>query len=203
MYLMDSILKNIGGIYLEIFSDHIVDVFIRTFRASTSEIQRKLLDLLKTWKKFSLFKKEQLQDIDEKVLSIQADIARKQKEWVNTRQPSDRMRQNNETTLRNDQKGHENKQGHDLSGHRINQKQQHTGINMNTTGGMINPMNQNVHGQTQHGGVNTTGGVINPMNPNVTNPISHNTPNVPSTSTNMQYPYPMAHYPTGPMVCKM
>lgn len=82
MYLMDSILKNVGGVYVEIFGTHIVDVFIRTFRFAEPAIQQKLLGLLHTWKMSSLFKKDILDEIDMKVEAIKADIKRRQKEWV-------------------------------------------------------------------------------------------------------------------------
>lgn len=46
---MDSITKSVGGKYIEMFSQHIQNVFQTAFKESPNTVRRKLLTLLKTW----------------------------------------------------------------------------------------------------------------------------------------------------------
>jgi hypothetical protein len=50
MYLVDSILKNVGGVYVGAFSRNIVETFRTSLRICVQEDQLRLKKLLDTWK---------------------------------------------------------------------------------------------------------------------------------------------------------
>jgi hypothetical protein len=58
MYILDSILKNVQGDYINFFEEKIYEVFVRIFRNSTIEEKRSLIKMFKIWVMF----------FDEKVL---------------------------------------------------------------------------------------------------------------------------------------
>lgn len=61
VYLMDSILKNVGGIYIEQFSTNLVQTFMTTYDCCDPAVREKLLRVLGTWP--SVFPAEILQEI--------------------------------------------------------------------------------------------------------------------------------------------
>ena len=52
MYILDSILKNVQGDYINFFEEKIVDVFVKIFRNSTIEEKRSLIKMFKIWVMF-------------------------------------------------------------------------------------------------------------------------------------------------------
>ncbi|KAL9642713.1 hypothetical protein ABK040_009792 [Willaertia magna] len=71
LYLLDSIIKNIGGVYLTEFSKNIVDIFYYAFKAQTDvSVQAKYLKLLKTWIPF--FGANLVNEIEQKIRKIPA-----------------------------------------------------------------------------------------------------------------------------------
>jgi len=52
MYLMDSILKNIGGSYITLFSGNLTEFFGQTYNLVDSDTQMKLKRLVNTWKDY-------------------------------------------------------------------------------------------------------------------------------------------------------
>ncbi|KAI6654580.1 Pre-mRNA cleavage complex 2 protein Pcf11 [Oopsacas minuta] len=51
LYLIDSIIKNVGGIYKRLFEDHIVEMFLLVFESGTGDIKTSLYKLRNTWRK--------------------------------------------------------------------------------------------------------------------------------------------------------
>ena len=50
IYLMDSILKNVGGIFQSTFADVVVSIFKHSFEAMSRNDRSKLVKVLKTWR---------------------------------------------------------------------------------------------------------------------------------------------------------
>lgn len=50
IYLMDSILKNVGGIYQSTFADVVVSIFKHSFQAMSRSDRSKLVKVLQTWR---------------------------------------------------------------------------------------------------------------------------------------------------------
>lgn len=50
IYLMDSILKNVGGIFQSTFADVVVSIFKHSFEAMSRSDRSKLVKVLKTWR---------------------------------------------------------------------------------------------------------------------------------------------------------
>ena len=50
LYLIDSIIKNVGGIYKRLFEEYIVEIFILVFESGTGDIKTSLFKLRNTWK---------------------------------------------------------------------------------------------------------------------------------------------------------
>lgn len=65
LYLIDSIVKNVGGIYIKLFTQNIVSNFCRIFERSDEKIRSSLYKLRCTWKGF--FPPEKLSALDKKV----------------------------------------------------------------------------------------------------------------------------------------
>ncbi|KAH3757770.1 pre-mRNA cleavage complex 2 protein Pcf11 [Pelomyxa schiedti] len=55
LYLLDSIIKNIGGAYVNLFARNIVNTFIRTFVGVDDSTREALLRLLRTWQQQPIF----------------------------------------------------------------------------------------------------------------------------------------------------
>ena len=51
LYLIDSIIKNVGGIYKQLFEEHIVEMFLLVFESGTGDIKTSLYKLRNTWRK--------------------------------------------------------------------------------------------------------------------------------------------------------
>ena len=51
LYLIDSIIKNVGGIYKRLFEEHIVEMFLLVFESGTGDIKTSLYKLRNTWRK--------------------------------------------------------------------------------------------------------------------------------------------------------
>lgn len=67
MYLMDSILKNIGGSYITLFSGNLTEFFGQTYNLVDSDTQMKLKRLVNTWKDYPkgpLFSQNILDNLD-------------------------------------------------------------------------------------------------------------------------------------------
>jgi len=62
LYLLDSICKNIKGIYIQLFSNNIVNIFSHAYQNFNQQLRTSLLHLLKTW--HGLFPADKLQQID-------------------------------------------------------------------------------------------------------------------------------------------
>jgi hypothetical protein len=52
MYILDSILKNVQGDYINFFEEQIHEAFVRIFRNSTIEEKRSLIKMFKIWVMF-------------------------------------------------------------------------------------------------------------------------------------------------------
>ncbi|KAJ1501234.1 hypothetical protein HMI54_010135 [Coelomomyces lativittatus] len=50
LYLMDSILKNVGGVYIDLFSSLIVKLFSESFLNADDKTKKSMLKLLNTWR---------------------------------------------------------------------------------------------------------------------------------------------------------
>ncbi|KAF0975190.1 hypothetical protein FDP41_005943 [Naegleria fowleri] len=71
LYLLDSIAKNVGGVYITEFTTNLVDVFYYSFKAQTNvETQTKYLKLLKTWE--PIFGHQLAHTIEEKIMRLPA-----------------------------------------------------------------------------------------------------------------------------------
>ena len=68
LYLIDSIVKNVGGIYIKLFTQNIVSNFCRIFERSDEKVRSSLYKLRCTWKGF--FPPEKLSALDRKVKQI-------------------------------------------------------------------------------------------------------------------------------------
>ena len=51
LYLIDSIIKNVGGIYKRLFEEYIVEMFLLVFESGTGDIKTSLYKLRNTWRK--------------------------------------------------------------------------------------------------------------------------------------------------------
>ena len=51
LYLIDSIIKNVGGIYKRLFEEYIVEMFLHVFESGTGDIKTSLYKLRNTWRK--------------------------------------------------------------------------------------------------------------------------------------------------------
>lgn len=49
LYLMDSIMKTVGGVYIDVIGARILPVFIETFRQVDVEVRKKLFHLRQSW----------------------------------------------------------------------------------------------------------------------------------------------------------
>lgn len=65
LYLIDSIVKNVGGIYIKLFTQNIVSNFCRIFERSDEKVRSSLYKLRCTWKGY--FSPEKLTALDTKV----------------------------------------------------------------------------------------------------------------------------------------
>lgn len=82
---MDSILKNVGGVYIELFCKNIFSTFIDAYQSVDDKVKGSLIRLLGTWRDCSLFPKSVLDDIDKRIKSIAEEELKKQsakKGWV-------------------------------------------------------------------------------------------------------------------------
>ena len=52
MYILDSILKNVQGDYINFFEERIHEIFVRIFRNSNLEERRSLVKIFKIWVMF-------------------------------------------------------------------------------------------------------------------------------------------------------
>lgn len=76
MYLMDSICKNIGGIYLSLFSMNLTKIFGQTYNLVDSDTQMKLKRLVNTWKDYPkgpLFSQNILENLNSFINQFQKD----------------------------------------------------------------------------------------------------------------------------------
>jgi len=76
MYLMDSILKNIGGSYVTLFSNNLIKLFGQTFNLVDSDTQMKLKRLVNTWKDYPkgpLFSRNILDNLNSIINQFQKD----------------------------------------------------------------------------------------------------------------------------------
>lgn len=55
MYLQDSILKNVGGRFVELFGKNLFDTFLQAFVKVDTTVQASMLHLLQTWRDSRLF----------------------------------------------------------------------------------------------------------------------------------------------------
>lgn len=81
MYLVDSILKNVGGIYKELFAPKIYEIFSECYRSVPEDIQKKLARLMTFWNdKFDASINQALKDfvarhqLKKKVIASQAPV---------------------------------------------------------------------------------------------------------------------------------
>ena len=81
LYLLDSIVKNIGGVYRDLFARHIVHTFTDTFNKVDEPTRQALVRLLKTWQQGAVFPLAHVQEM-ETFLSRQSP----QPPYVNLRQ---------------------------------------------------------------------------------------------------------------------
>lgn len=65
LYLLDSIIKNIGGVYLELFAENIVPVFCTAFEACDMSSRMAMQHLLKTW--YGVFPEEKIEEMQERI----------------------------------------------------------------------------------------------------------------------------------------
>ncbi|XP_068232652.1 pre-mRNA cleavage complex 2 protein Pcf11-like isoform X1 [Palaemon carinicauda] len=68
MYLIDSILKNVGKNYIKLFAHNIIDTFTFVFEKSDEKTRKKLYELRHTWNE--VFPKSKLYMLDTKVQSV-------------------------------------------------------------------------------------------------------------------------------------
>ena len=68
LYLIDSIVKNVGGIYIKLFTQNIVSNFCQIFERSDEKVRSSLYKLRCTWKTY--FPPEKLAALDKKVRVI-------------------------------------------------------------------------------------------------------------------------------------
>jgi len=76
MYLMDSILKNIGGSYITLFSNNLTKLFGQTYNLVDSDTQMKLKRLVNTWKDYPkgpLFSQNILENLNTIINQFQKD----------------------------------------------------------------------------------------------------------------------------------
>jgi pre-mRNA cleavage complex 2 protein Pcf11 len=71
VYLMDSIMKNVRGVYINLFAKNLFNTFTGVFARADAQMQRALLHLLQTWRDSKLFTSQVLQKIDIRVQAIQ------------------------------------------------------------------------------------------------------------------------------------
>lgn len=70
LYLIDSIVKNIGGEYLTLFGNVLIDLFTKIFAAADVSFRKKLFTLRHTWSGF--FPKDTLRSLDISTKKIDA-----------------------------------------------------------------------------------------------------------------------------------
>ncbi|XP_055310467.1 uncharacterized protein LOC129573660 isoform X3 [Sitodiplosis mosellana] len=68
LYLIDSIVKNVGGVYIKYFSQTIVKIFIGAFEKVNEDIRKKMFALRQTWN--DVFPPAKLYTLDVKVNAI-------------------------------------------------------------------------------------------------------------------------------------
>uniref|UniRef100_A0A182QI56 CID domain-containing protein n=1 Tax=Anopheles farauti TaxID=69004 RepID=A0A182QI56_9DIPT len=68
LYLVDSIIKNVGKKYLELFSEVIVNMFCGVFQSVNEKIREKMFSLRQTWN--DVFEQPKLYTLDVKINSI-------------------------------------------------------------------------------------------------------------------------------------
>lgn len=66
VYLMDSVLKNVGGPYVNLFSQNLYNTFCSAFEGVDSSTKRSLQTVLKTWRDHRLFPPQLLDRIEAK-----------------------------------------------------------------------------------------------------------------------------------------
>ncbi|GAB0098150.1 hypothetical protein DMENIID0001_138570 [Sergentomyia squamirostris] len=65
LYLIDSIVKNVGGNYVDLFENHIVKMFCGVFEKVNEKVREKMFALRQTWNE--VFKQEKLHTLDKSV----------------------------------------------------------------------------------------------------------------------------------------
>lgn len=68
IYLLDSIIKNVGGVYLQLFSKNIINTFCNAFEKLDTNNRISMVHLLKTW--IGVFPQEQVSAIQEKISTL-------------------------------------------------------------------------------------------------------------------------------------
>ncbi len=68
IYLLDSIIKNVGGVYLELFSKSIVNTFCNTFEIVDNPTRLSMINLLKTW--LGVFPQDKVTTIQDKIKAL-------------------------------------------------------------------------------------------------------------------------------------
>lgn len=67
---MDSVLKNVGGSYVQLFSHNLYDLFCHVYAQGDAATRKPLQTVLRTWREYKLFAPPLLDKIDAKLVSL-------------------------------------------------------------------------------------------------------------------------------------
>lgn len=68
IYLLDSIIKNVGGVYLQLFSKNIINTYCNAFEKLDTNNRISMVHLLKTW--IGVFPQEQVSAIQDRISAL-------------------------------------------------------------------------------------------------------------------------------------
>ena len=72
IYLIDSIVKNIGSVYIQLFEEHVEGILVSTFKHGQKKARDTVIKILKEWHRRKLFKKEVRKTIYDQLVQLGA-----------------------------------------------------------------------------------------------------------------------------------
>jgi len=70
IYLIDSIVKNIGSVYIQLFEEHVEGILVSTFKHGQKKARDTVVKILKEWHRRKLFKKEVRKTIYDQLVQL-------------------------------------------------------------------------------------------------------------------------------------